>query len=74
MEELVEALDARDCLNLTPREQEVLDMLLTKRAPKEIANILKISYDTVLFHQKKLYRKLGIQSRVELFVKYSAVA
>jgi len=47
-------------------------MLLTDKTPKEIANILEISYDTVLYHQKKLYRKLGIQSRAELFVKYSS--
>ncbi|MCL1813969.1 MAG: LuxR C-terminal-related transcriptional regulator [Treponema sp.] len=47
-------------------------MLLTDRTPKEIANILEISYDTVLYHQKKLYRMLGIQSRAELFVKYSS--
>jgi diguanylate cyclase (GGDEF)-like protein len=48
-------------------------MLLDGCAPKEIAHILKISYDTVHFHQKNLYRKLGIQSRAELFARYSEV-
>jgi len=67
-----EALNAKDSLNLTAREKEVFTMLLTGKAPKEIAYILKISYDTVLFHQKNLYRKLGIQSRAELFSRYSS--
>jgi len=65
-----EKLDAKDHLNLTAREKEVFTMLLDGRAPKEIAHILKISYETVHFHQKNLYRKLGIQSRAELFAKY----
>ena len=65
------ALNAKEHLELTPREQEIFTMLLNGSAPKEIAHTLKISYDTVLFHQKNLYRKLGIQSRSELFARYS---
>ena len=66
-----EALNAKEHLELTPREQEIFTMLLSGAAPKEIAHTLKISYDTVLFHQKNLYRKLGIQSRPELFARYA---
>jgi DNA-binding CsgD family transcriptional regulator len=66
-----EAINAENHLELTPREREILTMLLTGRAPKEIASTLKISYYTVLFHQKNLYRKLGIQSRAELFARYN---
>ena len=53
---------------MTLREQEIFTMLLTDKAPKEIAYNMKISYDTFLYHQKNLYRKLGIHSRVELLV------
>jgi FixJ family two-component response regulator len=35
-----------------------------------IAHTLKISFDTVRFHQKNLYRKLGIQSKSELLTLY----
>jgi DNA-binding CsgD family transcriptional regulator len=70
----VEAIDTKDHLNLTSREQEILTMLLAGKAPKEIAYVLKVSYDTVLFHQKNLYRKLEIQSRAELFARYTAGA
>jgi DNA-binding CsgD family transcriptional regulator len=66
-----EAINTREHLDLTPREQEIFTMLLNGKAPKEIAYTLKISYDTVLYHQKKLYRKLGIQSRSELFARYA---
>jgi diguanylate cyclase (GGDEF)-like protein len=65
-------ISTKDHLELTPREQEIFTMLLTGTAPKEIAYTLKISYDTVHFHQKNLYRKLGIQSRAELFARYSS--
>jgi DNA-binding CsgD family transcriptional regulator len=67
-----EAINAKNNLDLTPREEEIFTMLLSGRAPKEIAYTLKISPYTVNFHQKNLYRKLGIQSRAELFARYSA--
>ncbi|MDR2729566.1 MAG: helix-turn-helix transcriptional regulator, partial [Treponema sp.] len=66
-----EAINAKNNLDLTPRETEIFTMLLTDIAPKEIAYTLKISYYTVNFHQKNLYRKLCIQSRAELFARYS---
>jgi len=62
--------DLRKRLNLTRREQEIFTLLLSGTAPKEIAYKLKISYPTVNFHSNNLYRKLGIQSRAELFAKY----
>ena len=64
------AINVNENLELTEREHEVFTMLLKGMAPKEIAFILKISYPTVNFHTANLYRKLGIQSRSELFVKY----
>jgi DNA-binding CsgD family transcriptional regulator len=66
-----EEINNQDNLNLTSREHEIFTMLLTGMNPKEIAFTLKISYYTVDFHRKNLYRKLGIQSRAELFAKYS---
>jgi DNA-binding CsgD family transcriptional regulator len=68
-----EAINAKNNLDLTPREEEIFTMLLSGKAPKEIAYTLKISRYTVNFHQKNLYRKLGIQSRAELFARYSVV-
>ena len=65
-----EVIEIKENLNLTSREQEIFTMLLSGRAPKEIAYTLKISHKTVNFHTANLYRKLEIQSRAELFAKY----
>jgi DNA-binding CsgD family transcriptional regulator len=65
-----EKLNKKAQLDLTSREEEIFTLLLKGTAPKEIGFALKISYDTVRFHQKNLYRKLGIQSRAELFARY----
>ena len=66
-----ETINQEQKLNLTPREQEIFTLLLKGTSPKEIAYTLKISYETVHHHQKRMYKKLGIQSIQELFAKYS---
>jgi DNA-binding NarL/FixJ family response regulator len=65
-----ERQDIKEEHGLTSREREIFTMLLDGRAPKEIAQSLKISHRTVDTHIANLYRKLGIQSRAELFAKY----
>jgi len=65
-----EAINIKDNLELTDREQEIFAMLLKNMSPKDIAYTLKISYHTIVFHRTNLYRKLGIQSRSELFAQY----
>jgi len=57
-------------LILTPREQEIFDMLLNGSAPKEIAHKKNLAYNTILTFQKSLYRKLGVHNINELLVKY----
>ena len=58
--------------NLSRREQEILSLLLTELPLKEIASTMKISYSGAYFHTQNVYRKLGIKSRMELLVKFSA--
>jgi two-component system, NarL family, response regulator YdfI len=50
---------------LTPRESEVLQMLATGLANKEIAARLSISEHTVKFHVASILGKLGAGSRTE---------
>ena len=50
---------------LTEREQEVLTLLTKGRSNKEIASDLSISEDTVKYHLKTLFTKLGVQDRTE---------
>jgi DNA-binding CsgD family transcriptional regulator len=56
--------------NLTAREMEIYNLLLTDLPTKQIADKLGLSYSGVNFHIQNLYRKLGIQSRAELFAKF----
>jgi len=56
---------------LTRREKQIFNLMLTDASPKEIAWNLKISYNTLDFHRKNMYRKLSVHSRLELFNKYS---
>jgi NarL family two-component system response regulator YdfI len=50
---------------LTPRESEVLQMLASGLANKEIATLLAISEHTVKFHVASILGKLGAASRTE---------
>jgi DNA-binding CsgD family transcriptional regulator len=55
---------------LTHREKEILDLLIGGSSSKNISKALGISNDTVLSHQKSLYRKLGVHSLNELLKKH----
>jgi len=57
--------------DLSPRQRELFNMLLRGISPKEIAINLNIAYNTLLYHQKKLYCKLGVHNIQELMAKYS---
>jgi DNA-binding NarL/FixJ family response regulator len=61
---------APDAEPLTPREEEVLGLLAKGYITKEIADQLSISFDTVRFHLKHIYRKLHVRSRTEALLKY----
>jgi DNA-binding NarL/FixJ family response regulator len=56
--------------NLTPREQEVLQMLADGFRYKEIAGVMGISLDTVREHARRIYSKLHVSSRTEAVVKF----
>jgi DNA-binding NarL/FixJ family response regulator len=50
---------------LSQKEMEVLQLLVKARSNKEIASELFISEDTVKFHLKGLFAKLGVRDRTE---------
>jgi len=52
---------------LSPREREVMGMILSGRRLKEIAATLDISVKTVTTHRSRLLRKLGIEDNLGLF-------
>ncbi len=56
-------------LKLSPRELEISRCILADQTEAAIALTLGISANTVRTHTERLYRKLGVQSRVELLVR-----
>lgn len=56
----------KDLHPLSPREWEVLQLLLTNYRPPAIASALHISPHTVRSHLKAIFRKLGVHSQSAL--------
>jgi DNA-binding NarL/FixJ family response regulator len=54
-------------LKLSPREREVMNMLLDGQRLKEIANRLDIGVKTVTTHRSRLLRKLGVEDSLGLY-------
>jgi LuxR family maltose regulon positive regulatory protein len=54
---------------LTDRERDVLRYLPSRLTVREIANELYVSVNTLKFHLKVIYRKLGVTSRAEAAAK-----
>ena len=50
--------------DLTPREMEVLQLVMTGKTNKSIAKEIYVSEKTVEFHLENIYRKLGVQTRL----------
>lgn len=58
--------------HLSPREREVLDLLLKGRSEKQAAAALELSRYTVNDYVKSLYRKYDVSSRGELLARFVA--
>ena len=61
------AFDGQD--SLSPREQEVLDALVSGRSNKEIARALEMTENTVKFHLKNIFAKLKVESRTQAIAR-----
>lgn len=55
---------------LTPKEKIVFDLLLEGLTLRQIAGELGMKYDSVNFHYKNIYRKLEVNSKIELIIRY----
>jgi DNA-binding NarL/FixJ family response regulator len=67
---LREANKEKPLLALTPRQQEVLRLLMEGNSMRQIAKILKVSPRTVAFHKYRIMSRLGSSSSVEL-IRYA---
>ena len=55
-------------LNLTKREQDIVDLLVQGKSNKEMADQLCLSGDTIKAHLQHIFRKVGVSSRLEAVV------
>nr|MCR5764303.1 LuxR C-terminal-related transcriptional regulator [Treponema sp.] len=55
--------------NLSPREKQIAILISVGRSDKEIAEELNISPATVATHNKNIFKKLSVHSRIELIKK-----
>jgi DNA-binding NarL/FixJ family response regulator len=58
--------EARD--DLTPREIQVLEQVVTGATNKEIAKVLHITENTVKIHLRNILEKLQVQNRIQAAV------
>ena len=63
-------LPATDAERPSPREREILDLLVKGLVLKEVADQLGIGLETVRTHVNHIYQKLHVRSRTEAVVKY----
>ncbi len=61
---------ATNSVALSPREREILDLLVKGMILKEAADHLGIGFETVRTHVNHIYQKLHVRSRAEAVVKY----
>lgn len=59
-----------DVAALSPREQQVLDLLAKGASSKDIASQLALSVETIRMNVKHIYAKLHVHSRGEATAKY----
>ena len=52
--------------DLTPTEHRIFDLYLDGKTAKEIQELLQIKENTLKFHNKGIYSKLGVHSRKQL--------
>jgi DNA-binding CsgD family transcriptional regulator len=69
-----EKANAEEHLGLSPREKEVFALLLKNMPVKTIAIELGIAFHTANNHYRSIYRKLRINSKGALFMRYGKKA
>lgn len=64
---------ARGLETLTPTERAIYEAYLIQTPTKEVMSTLNIKENTLKFHNKNLYSKLGVSSRKQLLEVYRAI-
>jgi DNA-binding NarL/FixJ family response regulator len=62
-------VDSEASQTLTPRQHEVLALLVAGKSNREIAEAMDLSENTVKVHLAAIYRVLGVSSRTEALLE-----
>ena len=65
-----QAVTSPEVEKLSPREREILDLIVPGFSNKEIADRLNISVESIRWHLKNIYHKLHVHSRTEAASKF----
>ncbi len=65
--------DPRVSREVTPREEQVIAMIMTAASNRDIALEFNISEETVKRHLSNIYDKVGVFTRLELVTKLNGV-
>jgi DNA-binding NarL/FixJ family response regulator len=60
-------------LELSPRQRQILGLIAQGQGNEEIAAWLELSPNTVKFHVRELYSRLGVRNRVEATNRHAAM-
>lgn len=66
--------EPRERLGMSPRQREILALIAEGRCTQEIAAQLKLSPNTVKFHIRAIYARLGVRNRVEAANEHAQMA
>ncbi len=55
---------------LTAKEFEVFNFLIEVYTMKETSKLLNVKYSTINSHTKSIYKKLGVNSRSQLIIRF----
>lgn len=59
---------------ISPREKEILELILSGKSNKEIEDELFISIHTVKIHARNIYKKFNVKNRVHLLNKLKGIS
>lgn len=66
-------LQMKNYKELSNQEEKIMLLIKGGLVNKEVASVLEKSPDTVKYHLKKIYRKLGAGNRVEAINKFNDI-
>lgn len=69
MPAVIESEDSALPVKLSKREKEIVNLISQGKSDKEIAEELNISFQTVQTHNKNIFKKMDVHSRIELINK-----